>query len=80
MVFHVGSFNTLEFFSQMDMRFSPITEEDREAACDSYSAFAWDPGASSPVNWSDIENRVDEMKRLGVDPGRVPSQPRCTPV
>ena len=42
----VDSFNVLEFFSEMDMRFFPVTEEDREAAVDAYSPFAWDPAVS----------------------------------
>ena len=46
----VDSFNVLEFFSEMDMRFFPITEEDREAAVGAYSSFAWNPGASFSVN------------------------------
>ena len=58
----------------MDMRFFPVTEEDREAAVDAYSSFAWNPGASFSVNWSDIENRVEDMKKLGVDAGRIPSR------
>ena len=70
----VESFNVLEFFSEMDMRFFPITEEDREAAVDACSSFVWDPGASFSVNWSDIENRVEEMTRLGVDAGRIPDR------
>ena len=40
------------------MRFFPITDEDREAAIDSYAPFACDPAASFSMNWSDIENRV----------------------
>ena len=59
----VAQFNVLEFFSEMDMRFFPITADDREAAVDAYSSFAWDPAASFSVNWSDIENRVEEIKR-----------------
>ena len=70
----VDSFNVLEFFSEMDMRFFPVTEEDREAAVDAYSSFAWDPAVSFSVNWSEIESRVDDMGRLGVDAGRIPSR------
>ena len=56
------------------MRFFPVTEEDREAAVDAYSSFAWDPAVSFSVNWSEIESRVDDMGRLGVDAGRIPSR------
>ena len=32
----VESFNVLGFFAEMDMRFFPITDEDREAAVDAF--------------------------------------------
>ena len=61
----VDSFNVLEFFSEMDMRFFPITEEDREAACDSYSAFACDPASHYRASRSDRTSWMAHERSCG---------------
>jgi len=57
----------LTLFFDLDNRFFPITDSDRERAYDDYVSFGWDLGSSFFVNWTTMEGLVREMKRNGVD-------------